>query len=814
MRWQALAAVAAAALTVGCGPRAPSPCEVAPAGYAALERGDLSAAEALADRGAGCRDAVAAWSVRVLKAEILMKRRRAQEALDLLADPPPAGGGQVASVRALMTRGYARCYLARSAKDARVGEADFATAESLAGSSGPSASELLGDIWLRRGTCVSFHESGYDEAEALFRKALRLGAEARLPRVESDAAGALGNLRLLASRYDDGAEWLQRSRTLLRQLDPRTVDVKVLTNLGWCYTTLGDTDRAVPLLKEAHAQALRYGYGEEAYLTLAHLGTCFLRRGEPAAAREHYERAVPIARDLGFEDDVHELLELLQTVALRGGDRPAAQRYAEQAAQLSPNAKGRAGVSLVEGELAAARGDVASAESIYRRLAEETQSADVRWRAHAALARLYVAGRRFADAEDAFRQARAAIERMRTELRQDTFDFLLYSSLAEFHGRYAAFLVDRGRAAEALAVVEQARGRVLWERLSPAAAPPAVPRLEAVARARHAVLLAYWTGERSFVWVVTGRSTRAHELPNETELRARVAAYQEALLQSDDLVARDGAGSLYETLVGPVADQIPPGARVIVAPDGPLHALAFDALVVPRPAPHYWLEDVVSMRAPALAPLAGSARRPGRAERALLLVGDPLPSGEAFPALPNAAPELAAVQSHFPAASSVVLTRAQATPAAYRAAQPERFGVIHFAAHATSNRDQPLESAVVLSPDGFEHKLYARDVLARPLAADLVTVSACEGAGARAYGGEGLVGFAWAFLRAGARHVVAGLWEVEDASTAQLMDRFYRGRADGLDEAAALREAKLQLLRSAGARRKPYYWGPFVAYVQ
>jgi hypothetical protein len=45
--------------------------------------------------------------------------------------------------------------------------------------------------------------------------------------------------------------------------------------------------------------------------------------------------------------------------------------------------------------------------------------------------------------------------------------------------------------------------------------------------------------------------------------------------------------------------------------------------------------------------------------------------------------------------------------------------------------------------------------------------------GGRAMSGEGLVGFAWAFLRAGAKRVVAGLWDVDDRSTAALMDALY-----------------------------------------
>jgi CHAT domain-containing protein len=133
--------------------------------------------------------------------------------------------------------------------------------------------------------------------------------------------------------------------------------------------------------------------------------------------------------------------------------------------------------------------------------------------------------------------------------------------------------------------------------------------------------------------------------------------------------------------------------------------------------------------------------------------------------------------------------------------------MIHFTTHAAANTESPLDSAVILSgpPDGF--RLYARDVAGLPLGAELVTVSACRSAGERAYSGEGLVGFAWAFLRAGSRRVVAGLWDVDDRSTAGLMDAFYGRLAAGERPARALRLAKLSML--GGEFAQPYYWGPF-----
>jgi CHAT domain-containing protein len=250
---------------------------------------------------------------------------------------------------------------------------------------------------------------------------------------------------------------------------------------------------------------------------------------------------------------------------------------------------------------------------------------------------------------------------------------------------------------------------------------------------------------------------------------------------------------------------------VILATDGALHGLNLEALPQPpsQPgaAPRYWIEDVTLGIAPSLGLLAGRVpRAPG--SRRLLLLGDPVVTDSSFPPLAYAAGEITTVTRRFAGRDQVVLSRDTATAGAYRTAGPGGFSAIHFTAHALANRESPLDSAVVLSGG----KLYAREVMDIPLTADLVTISACRGVGLRTYSGEGLVGFAWAFLRAGARHVIAGLWDVNDQSTAALMDVLYRELAAGKAPAAALRTAKLSLISSSGNLRKPYYWAPFQVY--
>ena len=210
-------------------------------------------------------------------------------------------------------------------------------------------------------------------------------------------------------------------------------------------------------------------------------------------------------------------------------------------------------------------------------------------------------------------------------------------------------------------------------------------------------------------------------------------------------------------------------------PTARLNNLNFETLIAPAPKPHYWIEDVTLSDASSLALLAGSRHATAPRLRNLLLVGDPVSASPEYPRLPQAATEIDRVEQHFPAKARLVLAGAQATPQAYLASDTGRFSYVHFVAHGTASRTTPLESAVILSPQGDSYKLYARDIVTKPLHADLVTISTCYGAGSRAYTGEGLVGLSWAFLRAGAHNTIAALWEVNDASTAQLMDQLYAG---------------------------------------
>jgi CHAT domain-containing protein len=218
--------------------------------------------------------------------------------------------------------------------------------------------------------------------------------------------------------------------------------------------------------------------------------------------------------------------------------------------------------------------------------------------------------------------------------------------------------------------------------------------------------------------------------------------------------------------------------------------------------------------ASSIALLAEAKHRPTAGSKKLLLMGAPVLVTDEFPTLRFAGDEIKAVGRHFSRAQETIVAGKNATPSAYREVHPGDYQFIHLVTHGIPNQISPLDSAIILSMDEDKSfKLYARNIEEiQPLRADLVIISACYGAGEKTYSGEGLVGLAWAFMRAGSHQVVAALWDVDDSVMPQLMDDFYSELDRHKSAAEALRFAKLAVLRSKDFHRKPFYWASLQLY--
>lgn len=144
------------------------------------------------------------------------------------------------------------------------------------------------------------------------------------------------------------------------------------------------------------------------------------------------------------------------------------------------------------------------------------------------------------------------------------------------------------------------------------------------------------------------------------------------------------------------------------------------------------------------------------------------------------------------------------------------FSCLHFATHGKLDGDAPLESRIVLSADDRnDGNLTVREIFNLNLAAELVTMSACQTGQLKGFNetgkysiGDELTGLSRAFLFAGVPSVIASLWKVSDASTVLLMTEFYR-HLPFSGKAAALNAAQ-RVLRANEYYRAPFYWAAFV----
>jgi CHAT domain-containing protein len=758
------------------------------------------------------------WRFKVLKAEILHAQGREREALALLQEEtPPTLATSDLAVRRKYTQGAAKAAL-RQLTEA---ERDLVDAEALAKTYHP---ELLGEITLKCGT-LQFVKGDGAAAEVAYKKAREFAQEQKDPFLEAAALSGLGIATTMEGHYDESIDWNRAAADLARSIGATGTLAKTLGNTGWNYAELGDYQNALAYYKQAEEASAKSGllWSRTYWLTAVAYG--YQGLGDDTSAETILKEALPLARSLDNKRTLVQCLSQLAWIAVGTGRNDLAERYVGEASEHekdSVDPRLEIDSILLRALIAGGRHNFAEAEKLFQSVIDHPQSIQYqKWKAQAELANVYSAEGMGAKAEKEYRLSLSTIEEVRASIQSAELRLTFLFNTIRFYSNFIDFLMTRHRIEDALQVAELSRARTLEEGLGAVPKTLSFPlpnfRPREIAQRRKAVLLMYWLGpQQSYSWVITPAKISSFRLAKQDEIEELANRYREAMQSGKDLLAggNEAGEKLYTMLVAPAQKLIPRNSQVIVLADAKLHRLNFEVLAVPGTPPHYWIEDVTVSTASSLTLLAGRSAPPAGRASGLLLVGN-AEANKDFPALPQAPEEMEAIEKYFPANNREVLEGKQATAKAYLSSHPERFFYVHFVTHGTASVSHPLESAVILSTDGDSYKLYARDIVQHSLNAELVTISACNGAGLQSYSGEGLVGLSWAFARAGAHNVIGALWEVSDASTPQLMDSLYSGLTKGKDPATALRDAKLAMLHSADAGsvfRKPFYWAPFQVY--
>jgi CHAT domain-containing protein len=795
---------------------APTPSQTYDSVIRKSQSGDLEGAQRAADeaeRKYENKNVEWAWRFRVFKAQILVMRGSYKDSLALLNENvPSAFAHSDLAARRKMVQGLANEYLERFDESA----ADLTEADQIVDSSHP---QLQGEIARTLGT-LEAERKNYDAADAALHRGLLVSRQYNLRSLEASILGDLGYVAMKREHYDEAIDWDRSALQMSQDLKATLYISAMQGNMGWSYFSMGDYENAKSLFEQAETASAHAGLSGDHVNWLIDMGVVQFAQHDFGPAETTMKQALQLARELHDNESVIQCLNYLSQMALDSGAADSAEKYNTEASALQHAGLDQLGIlrsTLVSGRIESSKQHFAEAEQSFKSVIYNPGAeSSLRWEAESRLGKVYEETGQPAKAEQEFRKSIATIEAVRSSVKSEEFRMSFLSSAVAFYNDFINFLISQGRPEDALEVAEISRARTLADGLGVGSSALSFPiqdfQPKQIAARLKTVVLSYWLGSpHSYLWVVTPNRVTLITLPSANEIDPLVESYRTALLGPRDVLETSNptGKKLYDLLIAPAQALLPKGSHVTILSDGSLYNLNFETLLAPSPQLHYWIDDAVISNANSLMLLSTPIKSSPMRSKTLLLVGNPISPNNEFPDLPLADDEMKRIEKYFPASARTVLSRERASSSGFIASEPGQFSFIHFVTHGTASRISPLDSAVILTKEGDSYKLYARDIVKEHLRADLVTVSACHGEGARTYSGEGLVGLTWAFLRAGSHGVIAALWEVSDSSTPQMMDQMYAEVTKGTAPDVALRDAKLALLHSNTVFRKPFYWATF-----
>lgn len=342
-----------------------------------------------------------------------------------------------------------------------------------------------------------------------------------------------------------------------------------------------------------------------------------------------------------------------------------------------------------------------------------------------------------------------------------------------------------------------------------------------------------------FSFVITKENHRMNRMSMTPEIINQIKTLREQLTtvdpskinQTNYTLFVKASRSLYRELLEPFKNEIA-GKDLIIVPDGQLLYIPFDILLTREPKmtgldyrtlPYLIKEHAINY-APSATIMFGRKEKHVQQKVDLaafapsydknypyknLVFGNTDSVMTLFP-IPGALEEVNKVSKIY---KGDVFIGQIASKERFKADAPN-YNILHLSAHTIIDNENPMYSKLAFTP-GKDKKedglLNTYELFNMNLHAELAILSACNTGYGKMQKGEGIISIARGFFYAGVPSVVMTLWSVEDNSSAELMELFYKHLTKGLHKDEALRQAKLDYLNQSDQLTAfPYYWAGYV----
>jgi CHAT domain-containing protein len=705
----------------------------------------------------------------------------------------------------------------------------------------------------------------YEKAIFNLTQALDIQRETNDKRGEAIVLNNLGGCYLLQGNLQKAGELYQQSIILRRAVKDRRGEGNVLNNLGQVFAQSGDAAKAIEYLQQALAVRRELADRTGEAITLRNLARIHWTTGDKSKGIEYFEQSNALAKKLGDRRVQAESSYGLALAEKERGNLAKAIETVESGLTLIEQIRSE----LVNPELRVTYFSTVQqfyelyAELLTARYERDKNETDV------ALALQTSEQARTRNLVELLREARVNIKQgVDVKLLEQAQD--LQDKLNLRYRQRTAALAGKSTPEQIAKITNEINSLTTELENLQVKIRRDNPRYANLTQATtlsskeiqqllddDTVLLEYKLGAvRSFLWLVTKDSLKIYTLPGRAEIEKTAREFYGSITSRDktkEAETSELSNRLSQILLAPVAPQLA-NKRLAIVADGVLQFIPFASLQIQNTenkSQRFLIdtnEVVVLPSASVLAELRRSSAQSKAPEKTIAIFADPIfePNdprlknlsataaaaggpdskaelkrvsrdfnfGETLPRLLSSRTEARNISAFVPKSQASSNMDFDASRDNAMSDNLANYRILHFATHGLLDTTHPELSGLVFSlydktgkaQDGF---LRLNQIYNLNLNSELVVLSACQTALGKDVRGEGLIGLTRGFMYAGARRVVASLWKVDDAATAEFMKRFYLSFLQRKSSpAAALRQTQNEM-RDIPRFRSPYYWAGF-----
>ena len=685
---------------------------------------------------------------------------------------------------------------------------------------------------------------------------------------EGAAYTNLGNAYRFLGDYKKAIEFHQQSLSIAKGIGDKGTEGAVYGNLGSVYGCLGDYKKEIEFQGQSLSIAKEIGHKATEQNAYTNLGTAYRNLGDYKEATEFHQQSLSIAKEIGDKRSEGGAYTNLGIAYDYLGDYNKAIEFYQQSLSIAKEigVKGSEGAAYNSLGIAYYHlGDYKKAIEFHQQslsIAKEIREKALELKVHGNLGHCFQKLHDFRTAEECYESSIKVFEEMRFLLQEkDEWKISFRDQLKAYSNLWIVQL-RQSKTKEALLTAERGRAQALADLMesqygvksTPSASKERIERITNISslvsspttflvEAFKSVF--FWVLHKGQEWQFTAKEINdtlecmtkkmcKQVVPKQIGVLELARCEDRSLDDPDDETledlsdrgandkeftwSQDGVGALrelYDVVIAPISHLIK-DEELIIVPDGSSFLIPYAALLDQNS--RYLSERLRIRLAPSLTSLRLLSECPEERHctSGALLVGDPwietvrLKSREKqkpYTQLPCAEKEVKMIGKILNvepligknATKDQVLRKLNSV------------SLVHIAAHGSAERGEILLSPNLGSskpPEEKDFLLTMKDVLDAKLNAKLVVLSCCH-SGRGKIKAEGVVGIARAFLGAGARSVIASLWEIDDDATLMFMKHFYEHLVKGQTASKSLHEA-MKMMRESDDFNAVKYWAPFM----